>query len=181
MLDPSVETAYAGAPTRAAVRMPVTAGVPAQARVGTSVTGYANADVEVGQQAGGLDLVTGAAFDGWAGRVVVRPGTGGLVLEATGTFTWARPDASAMDLAFRMPVGMGSTTPLIPGSDRIDSPAARMFRIPILGQGQASVDAAVALSTDDVAKGRFAVLAVAMRPLADGGAEPVVVLGSVRR
>lgn len=181
VLDPSVETAYAGATTRAAVRMPVTAFVPAQVRVGTSVTGYANADVEVAQQAGGLDLVTGSAFDGWAGRLVVRPGTDGLVLEATGSFTWARPDASGMDLAFRMPVGMGSTAPLIPGNDRIDSPVARVFRIPILGQGHASVDAAVALSTDDVAKGRFAVLAVAMRPLADGGAEPVVVLGSVRR
>ncbi len=133
VLDPSVEAAYAGAAVRAAARVPLTAGIPAQVRVGTSVVGFYNAEVEVAQQAGGLDLATAAAFDGWAGRVVVRSREGGVVLAASGAFTWARPDASVLVLSFRRSLGMGNGGPTR-GLDRIDSPAVRKVDVPLLGQ-----------------------------------------------
>ena len=180
VLDPTVEAAYTGGAVRAAARIPVTAGLPAQVRVGTSVVGFAHAEVEVAQQAGGLDLATMAAFDGWAGRVVVRAGEGGVVLAASGAFTWARPDASVLVLSFRRSLGMGNAGPET-GLDRIDSPAVRTVEVPLLGQGSAAVEAAAALTDDDVAKGRSVVLAIALRPGADGAMEPVVILGSVRR
>lgn len=181
LLDPSVQGDYAGAPARSAARVPVTAGVPAQVRAGTSVTGFATADVEVAQQAGGLDLGAFAAFDGWAGRVVARPADGGgWVLAASGAYTWARPDATMLTLAFRRSLGMAS-----PGADmgnpRIDSPEARTVSVPLLGVGSASVEAAIPFTDDDVAKGRFAVLAVTSRPAADGSSESIVILGRVSR
>ncbi|MFO0931801.1 MAG: hypothetical protein U1E39_03730 [Planctomycetota bacterium] len=181
LLDPSVEADYAGAAVRAAARVPVTASVPAQVRAGASVTGFTSADVEVAQQAGGLDLHVSPAFDGWAGRVVARPVEGGgWVLAASGAYTWARPDTSTLTLSFRRSLGMAS-----PGADngldRIDSPAVRTVTVPLLGTGSASVEANVAIGDDDVAKGRFAVLAVTSRPNPDGSSDSIVVLGRLSR
>jgi hypothetical protein len=181
LLDPSVQADYAAAPTRAAARLPVTAGVPTQMRAGTSITGFSAAEVEVAQQAGGLDLVASPAFDGWAGRVVVRSlEGGGWLLAASGTYAWARPDGSSMTLAFRRSLGMVSAGPDM-GNDRIDSPAVRTVSVPLLGTGSASVEASVAFADDDVAKGRFAVLAVTARPLLDGSVESIVILGRLSR
>lgn len=181
LLDPSVQADYAGASARAAVRVPVTAGIPAQVRVGSSVTGFAGAEVEVAQQSGGLDPFLSPAFDGWAGRVVARAvDGGGWSLAASGTYSWARPDGSSLTLSFRRSLGMVS-----PGQDmgnpRIDSPEARTVSVPLLASGTSAVEASVAFSDDDLAQGRFAVLAVTSRPTADGASESVVLLGRLVR
>lgn len=181
LLDPSVEGDYAGGSVRASARVPVTGSVPTQVRAGTSVTGYTAADVEVAQQAGGLDLHVAPSFDGWAGRVVARPVEGGgWVLSASGTYTWARPDATVMTLSFRRSLGMVSPG-ADNGMDRIDSPGVRTVSVPLLGTGSAAVESLVAIGDDDVAKGRFAVLAVAQRPGADNLSESIVVLGRLTR
>lgn len=181
LLDPAVQGDYAGAPVRAAARLPVTAGVPAQVRAGTCVTGFTAADVEIAQQAGGLDLSTSPAFDGWAGRMVARPAEGGgWVLAASGAFTWARPDASSLTLSFRRTLGMAPLGNDM-GAERIDSPAVRTVTVPLLGTGAAAVEASVAFSDEDLGKGRYAVLAVTTRVAPDGTGEPIVVLGRLSR
>lgn len=180
-LDAALEEAYANAPVVAAVRTPACVGLPVAARCGASVAGFVGAEVEVAQQAGAVDLRVEPFFDGFVGRLVVRPRAGGFTLECSGALSWADPAARSLSLAYRRPLSMSPYTGEHATNERIDNPAVRRATVPLVGAGQTALDASVALSEDDAARGRLAVLAVVLRPRAGGGLEPLVVLGAVRR
>jgi hypothetical protein len=180
LLDPAVATSYLRAPVHAAARLPATAGLRASFLCGASVMGLSLPEVEVAQQSGGVYIAPRARLDGLTGSVTVVPTGAGASLRVAATVSWARPDAASLDLAFRRPFGMNNANGQ-PGG--VDDPSVRRVAVPIEGHGSASVEADVSFATSEIADGRWAVLAVALRPGAtpDAPSDPLLVLAAVRR
>lgn len=182
LLDPAVAAAYLKAPVLAAATTPLLADVPASVRAGQAVVGFGSLDVEVAQQSGGIDPVTATAFDGFAGRVTLRRAGDGVRVVVAGTYGWADPAATTAECAFRLPLSMAAPGETPAGLERLDNPAVRRATVPLLGQGQATVEAEVGFAAGDLGAGRVGVLAVATRRAPGGGpTTPVVVLVSVAR
>jgi hypothetical protein len=157
------------------VRLPVLGGVPAVARAGSSVAGFADLDAAVAQSAGGLVPAPGAWFDGLAVTATVTfPASGGARLRLAGTWSWADPKAASAELAFRMPIPLSPVTSPAPGTT--DEMPVRRVTVPLAGHGALTLDADLAFSADDLARGQPVVVAHARTwPAGDRAGAAIVV------
>jgi len=165
----------AGAPV-CSLKVPALLGVWATARAGASVAMLTQFDVEVAQQSGGMQPNSWAKFEGLAADVRVTEGRdGGCRLELEGTLAWARPDAAAVELAFRPPVGMAFNREGV----KSEVTEVRRVPIPVGAGGEAALRVAAGLSRKDLEEGRPMLLGVASAAGRAGFPDTVIVLATI--
>jgi hypothetical protein len=168
----------AGVPV-ASARVPVVPRVPARVSVGTSETFLGGFDVEIAQASSGMNPIVFHRFAGLSGTV--RYASEGEVasVQFVGALSWARHDASTIEVAFRPPIhfSVNNRQPAPPGDDS----ALRRLTLPLGGHGEARTQATASFSADAVRSGRPALLAVLSRGGGDGLPDTVLLLATVRR
>lgn len=157
----------AGAVEGEGVTLPLVVGVKAGLRSGISVPGLVALDVEVAQQAGGTDPVTGARFAGLAGEARLSVLGQGLRLWVQADLTWADPKGGSVALTFRPPVGMQFNRDKV----GVEPESPRRVNLPVLTGGGALLDATIDVPADD---GSERLLGVCVR-----GQEALLLLGSL--
>jgi hypothetical protein len=158
----------AGAVEGEAITLPVAAGVKAGFRVGASIAGLTGFDVEVAQQAGAVDPISGALFAGLAGEATLASGPQGMSMAVEATVSWGDPKASTITMTFRPPVGMSfnkEKSGSEPGPQETRHPV-----FPLLGGGSGEVHASFPVAAKDAGE---RLLGLVLR-----GNEALLVLGS---